>query len=123
MDNTSVLKKVLDKKIHGRRPVGRPKLRRVDNIGRDSFLLLSIRGWRRLAGNRDIWRQTIDEASTQCGLSCHPRRTMKNDCLLSILKTIILGTKANLSFQGLRLFSKSDLQFPVKVNYDIAKIS
>jgi hypothetical protein len=67
MDNTSVLEKLLDEKIHGIRPVGRPRLRRVDNNRRDSFLLLNIRGWRRLAGKRDIWRQNIDEASTQCG--------------------------------------------------------
>jgi hypothetical protein len=29
-----------------------------DNIRRDS-LLLNIRGWRRWAGYRDIWRRTI----------------------------------------------------------------
>lgn len=32
-----------------------------------------------------------------------------------------MGTKVNLTFQGLRLFSESELQFPVQVSYDIAK--
>ena len=32
-----------------------------------------------------------------------------------------MDTKANLTFQGLRLFGGFELQFLVKVNYDIAK--
>jgi len=32
-----------------------------------------------------------------------------------------VGTKANLTFQGLRFFGEFELQFPVQVNYDIAK--
>jgi hypothetical protein len=69
MDNSRIPKKALDAKFHGRRPVGRPQLRWEDNMRRDSLLLLNIRGWRRWAGDRDIWRQTIEEARAQCGLS------------------------------------------------------
>jgi hypothetical protein len=57
MDNSRIPKKVLDGKFHGRRHVGRPRLRWEDNIRRDS-LLLNVRGWRRWAGNRDFWRRT-----------------------------------------------------------------
>ena len=32
-----------------------------------------------------------------------------------------MGTEANLTFQRLRLFGKFELQFPVKVNYDVAR--
>jgi hypothetical protein len=71
MDNSRILKKVLDGKLHGRRPVERPRLRWEDNIRRDSLLLLNIRGWRRRAGDRDIWRRTIEEARVRCGLSRH----------------------------------------------------
>jgi hypothetical protein len=39
MDNSRIPKKVLDRKYHGRRPVGRPQLRWEDNIRRDSLLL------------------------------------------------------------------------------------
>jgi hypothetical protein len=70
MDNSRISKKVLDGKFHGRRSVGRPRLRWEDNIRRDS-LLLNIRGWRRWAGDRDIWRGTIEEARVRCGLSRH----------------------------------------------------
>jgi hypothetical protein len=52
MDNSRIPRKVLDRKFHGRRPVGRSRLRWKD-IRRDS-LLLNIRGWRRRAGDRDI---------------------------------------------------------------------
>jgi hypothetical protein len=69
MDNCRIPKKVLDGKFHGRRPVGRPRLRWEDNIRRDS--LLNIRGWRRWAGDRDIWRRTTEEARVRCGLSFH----------------------------------------------------
>jgi hypothetical protein len=53
--------KVLDGKTHGRWPVGRPRLGRED-ITRDSSLLLNMRGWKRLAGDRDIWRRITEEA-------------------------------------------------------------
>jgi hypothetical protein len=73
MDNSRIPKKVPDGKFHGIRPVGRPRLGWEDNIRRD-FLLLNIRGWRRWAGDRGIWRQTIEEARARCGLSRHRRR-------------------------------------------------
>jgi hypothetical protein len=69
MDNSRIPNKVLDLKIHGRRHVGRPRLRWEDNIRRDS--LLNIREWRRWAGDRDICRGAIEEARARCGLSSH----------------------------------------------------
>jgi hypothetical protein len=48
-------RKVLNGKLHGRRYVGKPQLR-WEHISRGSSLLLNTRGWRRLAGGRDIWR-------------------------------------------------------------------
>jgi hypothetical protein len=71
MDNSRIPKKVMDGKFHGRRPVGRPRLRWEDNIRRESLLLLHIRGWRRWAGDRDIWRRTIEEARARRELSRH----------------------------------------------------
>jgi hypothetical protein len=47
--------------------VGRQRLRWEDNVRRDSLLLLNIRGWRRWAGDRDIWRRTIEEARADVG--------------------------------------------------------
>jgi hypothetical protein len=67
MDNTRIPEKIVNGKLHGRRPVGRPQLR-WDDIRRDCSVLLNIRGWRRLAGDRDIWRRTTEEARAQCRL-------------------------------------------------------
>jgi hypothetical protein len=65
-----IRRKVLDGKFRGR------DLREdCDWDGRasggDFSMLLNIRGWRRIAGVRDMWRQTIKEARAWCGLSCH----------------------------------------------------
>jgi hypothetical protein len=46
-------------KFHGSRPVGRPRLKR-GGITRDSLLPLNIRGWRRLAEDRNIWMQITE---------------------------------------------------------------
>jgi hypothetical protein len=43
-------------------------LRWEDNNRRDSSLLLNIKGWKKLAGDRDIWRGTGEEAREKCGL-------------------------------------------------------
>jgi hypothetical protein len=60
--------KVLDGKCHGRRPVGRPRLRWEDNIRRDS-LLLNIRGWRRWAGDRDSGDELLKRPGPNVGCS------------------------------------------------------
>jgi hypothetical protein len=49
---------MLDAKFYGRRPVGKPRLRWEENVRRDSSLPLNVR-WR-LAGDRDIWKRTIN---------------------------------------------------------------
>jgi len=43
MDNSRIRKKVLDVKLHGRRHVERPRLRRLDQTRMDFLLLLNIR--------------------------------------------------------------------------------
>jgi hypothetical protein len=78
-----MLKKVLNRKQHGRWPVGRPRQRWEDNMRRDSLLLLNIRGWKRLAGDNDIWGRFVEEVRERCGQSCHgiiKRRRLPN-CL------------------------------------------
>jgi hypothetical protein len=55
-------------KIPWKKTCGKTTTKVEDNIRRDS-LLLNIRGWRRRAGDRDIWRGTVEEARARCGLS------------------------------------------------------
>jgi hypothetical protein len=54
MDNSTIPKKVVDERFHGRIPEERPKLGREDNMRLDFCLLLSRRGSRRLVGDGDI---------------------------------------------------------------------
>jgi len=58
MGNSRTLKKVLNRKFRGRRPVERPRLRWED-VRRDSLLLMKISGLKRLAEDRNIWRRSI----------------------------------------------------------------
>jgi hypothetical protein len=75
MGNTRILKRVLNGKFHGRRPVGRQRLRWEDTRS-DSSLLLNIRGWWRLAGNRNIWGQPLKIQSPTWAV-CQRRRERK----------------------------------------------
>jgi len=50
-------KEALDGKFHGRRPVGRPRRRWEDNNRRRLLVLLNVRGWRRIAGDRELLRR------------------------------------------------------------------
>jgi hypothetical protein len=53
MDSSRIRKTALDGKFHGRRPVGRPRLRWESDVRRISpLLLVDIRGRRRLEGVR-----------------------------------------------------------------------
>jgi hypothetical protein len=53
MEEERIPKKVLNRNIHTKRPVGRPRTRWEDVIQRDALQLLGISGWRRRAANRD----------------------------------------------------------------------
>jgi len=35
------------------------------------LLLLNIRGWKRIAGDSDVWRRFVEEARERCRQSCH----------------------------------------------------
>ena len=49
-------------------------LLRWEDIRSDFLLLLNLRGWRRLAEDRYIWRRAIEETSARIGLLRHWRR-------------------------------------------------
>lgn len=68
MPDTRVPKRAMDGEPGGRRPVGKPRLRWVDNIGKDAAELLGVKNWKRTARERDVWRQKIEEAKARFGL-------------------------------------------------------
>jgi hypothetical protein len=54
--------KSLNGYIEGRRPVGRPGGRCLDEVDRDVKGLLKCRNWRRSAEDRNAWRRRIEMA-------------------------------------------------------------
>ncbi|RNL65703.1 hypothetical protein D7I40_24510 [Citrobacter sp. MH181794] len=61
-------KRVLDGKLEGKRPRGRPRDRWEDEIYKTSELLLQSRNWKTLSRDRDEWRRRIAEAKARLGL-------------------------------------------------------
>jgi hypothetical protein len=61
MDNSRMLKNVVNGIFNGRRPMERLRLRWEENMGRHSSLLLKIRERVRPEGDMDILRQTAEE--------------------------------------------------------------
>jgi hypothetical protein len=58
--------KILNETFHGRRHVGRPRLRRGDTIRKDSLLMLCIRGWRRLVGDGYLEAEILQRSEDVC---------------------------------------------------------
>ncbi|KAJ4429788.1 hypothetical protein ANN_21992 [Periplaneta americana] len=65
MEGNRIPKKILEGKIHGKRPIGRPKNRWIDAVTIDSQVYLGTTAWRRLAQDRDSWRKKIEEAKAR----------------------------------------------------------
>jgi hypothetical protein len=66
MDQRRVVKKIFESKPDGRRKVGRPKLRRLDDVEND-FRVMKVKRWRRKAQNREEWASVINEAKVLKG--------------------------------------------------------
>lgn len=68
MEDKRLPKRTLDSRMHGKRPVGRPRKRWEDEISEDARDLLGIRVWKRAAEDRVEWRQKVKEAKARFGL-------------------------------------------------------
>jgi hypothetical protein len=71
MENSRNPKKALNAKFGGIRTVGRPRGRWEDAVRRDAARMIQCHKWKRVANDRTKWRQKIEEAKAQYGLS-HP---------------------------------------------------
>jgi hypothetical protein len=67
MDEKRIHKGVLEWKPTGRRIIGRPRKRRVEDIEED-IQALGIRGWIKLSKERIEWRRITEKAKTHSGL-------------------------------------------------------
>jgi hypothetical protein len=67
MDDLELPKRVLFSDPVGRRSVGRPKLRWLDDVVADCRAL-GQRNWKVAAGNREVWRDFLEATKTHQGL-------------------------------------------------------
>ena len=67
MDVERVPKKTLDQHPGGRRKIGRPRKRWIDDV-RDDIQMLGIRNWRRCAVDKTDWARAVGEARVLHGL-------------------------------------------------------
>lgn len=65
MQEERVPKKIIEGKPGGKRPVGKPKARWVDNMEADVEKILRLRHWRRESRDREVWRRKIGEAKAR----------------------------------------------------------
>jgi hypothetical protein len=65
MDEKRIPKRILESKIIGKRPVGKPKKRLVNAVGIDSREILKVRNWKRESLDRKVLRRHLMEAKAR----------------------------------------------------------
>jgi hypothetical protein len=53
--------------LEGRRPVGKPRGKWLDAVGREVNMMFKYRDWKRLAEDREAWRWRVEDAKAQVG--------------------------------------------------------
>jgi len=67
MDTTRIVKKVTEMEPCSSRPVGRPRLRWLDQVGGD-LKKMKVRNWREKCKDRRLWNEIVKQAKTHKGL-------------------------------------------------------
>ena len=55
MENQRTPRRIIERRIYGKKPVGRPKDRWIDTVGMDAKQILGIAAWRRVSLDRSSW--------------------------------------------------------------------
>jgi hypothetical protein len=66
MDTSRIAKIILEYKSLGSRPLGRPRLRLLDDVC-DDRKALKVRNWKELAMDRKAWSELSEKAKTHKG--------------------------------------------------------
>ena len=66
MDHGRTVKKIFESKPEGRRRKGRPRLRWLNDVGKD-LREMKVKGWRHKAVDREEWASVIKEAKVVRG--------------------------------------------------------
>jgi len=67
MENTRTTRKITEWKPYKRRPVGRPRLGRMDQVEED-LRRMKITGWRVKIEGRQVWNRIVEQTKTHPGL-------------------------------------------------------
>jgi len=67
MENMRTTRKITERKPYKTRPVGRPRLRWMDQVEED-LRRMKIIGWRVKIEDRRVWNRIIEKANTHPGL-------------------------------------------------------
>ena len=67
MDMTRIVKKVTEWEPRSSRPVGRPRLRWLDQVEED-LKKMKVRNWREKCKDRRLWNEIVKQAKTHQGL-------------------------------------------------------
>jgi hypothetical protein len=62
-----LLKKVTERKPRSSRPVGRPRMRWLDQVEED-LKNMKVRNWREKCNDRRLWNEIVKQAKTHQGL-------------------------------------------------------
>jgi hypothetical protein len=77
MDTSRIAKRIFEWKPLGRRSLGRPKLRWLDDVC-DDLKVLEVRNWKEVATNRKVWNDLSEKAKTTKGCSANGRRRRRS---------------------------------------------
>jgi hypothetical protein len=67
MDTTRIVKKVTEWEPCSSRPVGRPRLRWLDQVEED-LKKMEVRNWRENCKDKRLWNEIVKQAKTHQGL-------------------------------------------------------
>jgi hypothetical protein len=67
MDTTRIVQKVIEWEPRSSRPVGRPRLRWLDQVEED-LKKMKVRNWREKCKDRRLWNEIVKQAKTLQGL-------------------------------------------------------
>jgi len=67
MQNTRTTRKITEWKRYKTRPVGRPRLRWMDQVEED-LRRMKITGWRVKTEDRQVWNRIVEQTKTHPGL-------------------------------------------------------
>jgi hypothetical protein len=67
MDTTRIVKKVIEWEPRSSRPVGRSRLRWLDQVEED-LKMMKVRNWREKCKDRRLWNEIVKQAETHQGL-------------------------------------------------------